>query len=321
MRLLHHYWLDDGSTVFDRIVPQDKKERRLMSYDLRPFLALKPTAGTAETLGGLGGVFKETALGCLVALPDGSVVPGNTRLDFIITVLDPDFYEYTALTLRPRAIYELYHQPENRTFRYKENVPVLSNLTGTPRGSGSGKLLYLSREFPALAADDPVESLVLSGGALMQLTSDQPAAATQQISSQANASPVFVHQGDVPEITPPPGLAGVPKRGILLTDEIPDDVFGVVRLSATHPSDTDFSFIDGSGKAKASSPVFQIRFKNRSTQWKYIVNKTGAVTSEPSPLPLTRFGNAGTRQKPSEGHVKAVKSGARITSIVSEIFV
>lgn len=321
LRLLHHYWLDEGATVFDRIVPQDKRDRRLLTYDMRSFLSISPTTGSVSKIFSLGGLFKETASGCVVAVPDNAVVPANTNLDFAIRVLDQKFYDYTAFTLRPRNIYELHHQPENKTYRYKENVPVLSNLTGTKRGSGPARILYLSREFPTLAADDQVESLVLAGGALMQLTSDQPAAVTQQINAQASASPVFVHQGDIPETVTPAGVAGAPRRGILLTEDIPDDVFCLLRLSATHPSDADFSFIDGSGRVKSPHPVFQIRLKNRSTRRSYIDNKTGASSSEPSPLPLTRFGNAGTRQKPSEGHVKAIKIGARITSIVSEIFV
>ena len=60
-------------------------------------------------------------------------------------------------------------------------------------------------------------------------------------------------------------------------------------------------------RAKTPSPVYQVRFKNRSTVWTYLDKQTGAVTStEADPLPLTHFGNAGTKQKPSRG-----RSGAR----------
>jgi hypothetical protein len=44
------------------------------------------------------------------------------------------------------------------------------------------------------------------------------------------------------------------------------------------------------------------------------------VSAETEPLPLTRYGNANNKQKPSQGLVKAVKSGDRITQLVSEIF-
>jgi len=44
-------------------------------------------------------------------------------------------------------------------------------------------------------------------------------------------------------------------------------------------------------------------------------------STEANPLPLTYFGNAGTKQKPSDGLVKAEKSGQKITRLVSEIYV
>ena len=308
--------------MFDRIADQAKKDTRLLQYDLRPFLAVTPTAATAKAVNGLGGVYKKTALGCLVAVPDHVVVAQDTVFEFAVTVRRADVLNYTALTLRPQKIYELYHQPEDQTYRYKENVPVLSNLTGAARGTGPNRALFLSKEIPELAADDQVEALVLSGNALVQLTADQPGASTQTLHDPATALPVFVHQGDVPAIIPPSGLVGAPSRGVRLSSEITDDVFALIRLSAVRADDGDFSLIDSSGHAKTAHPVFQVRFKNRSTVWTYLSKKTGAVdATEPTPLPLTYFGNAGTQQKPSAGLVKAVRSGAKITQLVSEVFV
>lgn len=46
----------------------------------------------------------------------------------------------------------------------------------------------------------------------------------------------------------------------------------------------------------------------------------GALKStEPAPLPLTYFGNAGTKAKSSAGFIKAETSGAKINRLVSEI--
>jgi hypothetical protein len=328
VRVLHHYWLDEGATVFDLNPDQADKDARLLKYDVRPFLALAPTLATADALGGLGGVYKSTALGGVTAVPGGAVLPAGTTFDFLLTVHHAGFFNYTALTLRPQKVAELYHPAEGRTHRYKENVPVLSNLTGAARGSGPGKALFLSHEFPALAPDDLVESLVVSGGALLQLTSDQPGAATQEL-APASSMPVFVNQADVPPIVPPPGLVGAPSRGIELAGDMPDTVahswFALIRLSAVRADDGDFSFIDPSGHARTPAPVFEIRFNNRSTVWQYLDKGTGAViATEPEPLPLTYFGNAGTRQKPSVGSVKATfDSGApsRVTRLVSEIYV
>jgi hypothetical protein len=99
-------------------------------------------------------------------------------------------------------------------------------------------------------------------------------------------------------------------------------VFALIRLSAVRADDGDFSLIDSSGHAKTTHPVFQVRFKNRSTVWQYLNKRTGIVdATEPHPLPLTYFGNAGTKQKPSAGLVKAVQSGTKIIQLVSEVFV
>jgi hypothetical protein len=294
VRVLHHYWLDEGGKMFDLI-------------------AVK----------GLGCVYRNTSLGFTVAAPSGATIPDDATFEFVLIVTSAAFLNYTALTLRPQMIYTLFHQSENKTYRYKANVPVLSNLTGATRGTGPNKALYLSAEIPAIAVDDSVEAIVLSGAALMQLTSDQPGASTQRLAptQQASDLPVFVHQGDAPVIVPPAGLAGAPARGIALSAELPDAAFALVRLSSIRSGDDDFSFINAGGHAKTPAPVFHIRFKNRATIWQYRNKRTGAnTTAEPNPLPLTYFGNAGTKRKPSEGLVKAVTSGTRITQLVSEIF-
>jgi len=322
IHLLHHYWLDDGATVFDLIADADKKVRRLLDYDRRAFITIKPTATTAKTLKGFQCVYRDTALGCVVAVPKVITLPMDTALEFLVTVQSAAFYNYTALTLQPTQIYNLYHAVERKLYRYKENIPVLSNLTGAARGSAADKALFVSKEIPALTADDKVESLVNANNVLLQLTSDQPAATTRELNASVNQLPVFVHQGDVPTLVSPPGLLGVPGRGVQLSDEIDDDVFAIIRVSATRSNDGDFSFLDASGHAKATAPIFQIRFKNRSTTWKYFDKRTLALKSaEPKPMPMTYFGNAGTKQKASSDAVKVVKNGSKIDQLTSDIFI
>jgi len=41
VRLIHHYWLDEGGDVFDSL-GEDIRNKRLLTYDLRPFLAITP---------------------------------------------------------------------------------------------------------------------------------------------------------------------------------------------------------------------------------------------------------------------------------------
>jgi hypothetical protein len=326
VRLLHHYWLDEGATVFDGIADQTKRDARLLAYDVRPLLAVKPTRSTEEGLRALGCLFRPTALGFIVAAPAAAVLPADTVFTFVLSIVASQVFDYTALTLRPQKIYELFdptdHTAGRVTYRYKENVSVLSNLTGTTRGTGPNTALYLSREIPPASATDPIEAFVLSGGALLQLTSDNPSATTQQLSAQATNLPVYLNQADAPVIVPPAGVSGAPARGVLLSPDVPDDVFALISLTAVCPGNDTFSFVDAMGAVKPAAPVYQVRFKNRSTIWRYRDMQTGAVaTTEANPLPLTYFGNAGTKQKPSRGIVNAEQSGAKITRLISEIYV
>ena len=319
IKLFHHYWLDEGATIFDLIADHAKKADRLMNYDIRRILSITPTATTAKTLKACGSVIKNTSHGLLVAVPGGTAFANDSSLEWIVTVKDTHFFNYTALTLPAQKIYEFHRPIENKTYRYKENIPVLSNLTGDTRGTTT----FLSQPIPPLTSQDQIESLIISGTALQQLTSDQPGASISTITTQAKNLPVFVHQGDIPAIVAPSGLVGIlPARGIHLSTDMPDNVFALIRLHATRADNDAFSIVNSDGHAKSNPPVFQIRLKNRSTIWQYFNKKTNAVVStELYPLPLTHFGNAGTKQKPSEGWVKAEKIDTKITRLVSEIFV
>jgi len=323
VRLLHHYWLDDGSSVYDTL-PDAKKSKLLLTYDARPFIEVLPTPSTANKIKSLKGVFKTTGLGFIVAVPKSMLIPDDDVYSFVITVKSAEFYKYTSLTLMSRGIYELYYAPEDKIYRYKENVPVFSNLTGASRGVGPNKSIFLSREIPVTAPTDKAEFLNIAAGALVQLISSQPGATTQQINAVANKMPVFVHQNDAPVIIPPAGLTGTPGRGILLNNEIPDDLFGIINIAVTNPVDSDFGCTTA-GIAKEVAPVFQIRFKNRSAFWKYLNKNTGVPVSESStPFPFTNTGNAGAKKKPGDSSVKVKfqndDPNLRIEKIYTEIF-
>lgn len=324
VRLLHHYWLDEGATAFDRIADQEKKSARLQEYDRRSFLSVRPAMTTERTLAACQCLFRDTALGFVVIAPGNALIPPETLMEFIVTVKDSRFFDYTALTLRPQRIYEFPFEPENSIYRFKENVPFLSNLTGTSRSTGAGKALYLSQEYPASDSDDQVEYMVLSEGSPVQLASDRDGANTtiQGIDAQTDSLLVYLHQGDVPPITAPAGMAGAPEKGVRLSSDISDDVYAYLSLAAVCPADSDFSYLGADGKIKSTPPVYQVRIKNRSTYWRYISLKTGAEAVEATPLPLTHFGNAsGTKKKPSDSLVRADKNDTKIARLVSDILV
>ena len=323
VRLLHHYWLDDGSTLFDSL-SESRRNQLLMTFDCRSFLEIIPTLTTSDKLKAFKGVYKQTSLGFIVAVPKSGIIPDDEIFTFIITISDSAFYNYTAFTLMDRKIVERYNKQEDIIYRYKENVPLFSNLTGVSHGVNPDKSLFLSTAIPAPSPSDKAEFLNISAGALVQLTSSQPGAANQQISGSAANAPVFVHQNDSPLIVPPAGMTGTPERGILLTHEIPDSVFGLIRIAAINPGNADFSCTNG-GVAKDTAPVFQIRFKNRSAFWRYLNKNSGLPVSESStPLPFTNSGNAGIKRKPGESAVKVKFENndptKRIEKIYTEIF-
>ena len=323
VRILHHYWLDEGIVVFDSL-DETSRNKRLLNYNISGLIAIKPTPQTADLMRNIRAVAKQTGIGLVVAVPAEMVIPDESVFTFAIEITDPAFYSYTALTLLSRKIYECYSPGDDKIYRYKENLPVFSNLTGVPRGAGPGRQLFLSKEIPATTATDKVEYLVISGNALLQLTGSQPGATTQQLSANAQSAPVYYHQNDAPQILPPTGLIGAPERGIELSNEIPDNAFGIINIAAEKPGDPEYSCIAG-GLAKENHPVFQIRFRNRSLTWTYLNKNNGNPISESaSPLPLTFSGNAGTKQKPSSGVIKADHEdnnpANRIERIFTEIF-
>jgi hypothetical protein len=322
-RLLHHYWLDDGATLFDSLT-DEKKERNLLNYDVGTFLSIEPTAATEKTLKAFGALWRKTKSGFIAAAPDDAVLPADTVLEWSLKVIDPEFFNYTALALRPQSIRECYTDDKSTRYRFKENVPVFSNLTGASRDSGESKALFLSKEIEALDAGDKIEALFDESGALCQLTADQNggAPASQMLDPDKSAMPVFANQNDAPEITPPEGLTDAPSRGLLLDDDLPTDLFALIRLAATRGDDGDFSFIDGDGKPLAKCPVFEVRFKNRHTWWKWI-DGDGTESLSTEPLPLTFYGNASSagKKKASVETLKTDMAETAISKLVSEIVI
>lgn len=326
VRLLHHFWLDDGATAFDAIASTDVRTRRLLTYDVRRVLAIEPSAATATTVAGLRGVFRTSGLGFFVAVPDDAVVPLDAGFEFFMTVADSGYAAYTSLSLRPQSVTDVADPADpDVVHRYKANVPVLGNASGASRGAGAAKRLFLSQEYASGAgAGDGVEALVTSGSILRQLTGDPPSAPFVAL-GPTSAHPVYVHQGDVPAVTPPPGASGAPARGIELAPGMPPAVGAVIRLVPRRADDDAFSLVKANGTLRPSTRVFEVHLRNRWTTWRYRDKRDGSVTStEADPLPLTHFGNAGTKQKPSPTAIDVEFDNGvppKITRLVSDIYV
>ena len=340
VRVLHHFWLDEGGTVFDKMTDAAKM-KRLLSYDVRTLLSFQPSRATSTLVTGLRGVFRATGLGFLVGVPHNAEVPLDAVFEFHVTVVDPAYAAYTAQptwregvtaptvpALRPQPIVSVLESdtdPETgmRTLhRYKANVPVLSNLTGVSTGAGPDLRLYLSQGYPEAKADDALESLAAVNDELRQRVGDPDDAVSNRIGLLADL-PVFVHQGDVPAITPPAASTGAPAFGIELAADTPPQVNAVIRLVPHRSNGSPFNFADPSGQPVAR--VFEVHLQNRWTTWQYFDKRDGApIPSAADPLPLTHFGNAGSKQKPQPTAIGAVldnHSPQRIVRLVSDIYV
>ena len=320
VRVLHHYWLDDGDKIFDALTAASQEDR-LRRYDVRTLLAIAPTSATAAQLAGLRAVWKATSLGLLVGLPAEADVPDASAFEFTLRVVDADFSGYTAYGLIVPASADAFETSTQRVLRFRSDAALYSNVTGCARGAGGAKQLFLSREVPARQATDRIESIVNDGGALVQLLSDPPAPETVVLGAAVMDLPAFATHADIPAIAPLSGLVGaLPPQGIQLPDGAPADTLALIRIVAVRSDDPDFSCTAG-GVAKPVAPVFQLRFKNRRTLWRrYSKSSPGSLLGEEGPFPLTYAGNPSTAQKPTARTVKLDRDGSAITNIVSEVF-
>lgn len=334
VRIVQHYFLDDGADDFQapfnpndstqvRALKLQGREKRWNRYDLRKVLCIKPTAATDLLIKRLNGVYRQTATGFLVAVPPATVVPASARFDFVVTVEDSNFFQYTGLpfyknssdkVFRNQKIVEIRHN--DQVYRYKPNVFVFHNNQGTqatirnPNGSVLQKRFFLTKEIPDYDATATylTESLVKRNNDLFRAMRDKPNAPPSDQWQKINVSavlsdpadpsftyarlPGYVTQNDIPDIVPPPGATGVPAKGILLTDDLPDNILALIQIE-TMPPLADFQLLNG-GQLRTPHPVFDIHFKNRATYWRYfskIQNKYTELPFSP-PRGLTVFGNA-----------------------------
>lgn len=339
VRLLHHYFLDEGAEDFMMILSVSYnanlaaktaklsgRERRLAAYDGRKIFRITPTPDCAKQIGILKGVFRQTALGFLVAVPPETLVPQEVRFDFSVSVEDSDFFQYTCLPFfknapdglaRNQKIVEIRH--EGKAYRYKPNVFVFrNNRPGNEVATREQevpvalpKRYYLTKEIPTFDANTTylAESFVKTpDNNLYRALRDKPSAPPsdhwQQLNVYVNPSdtkqppltvarfPAYVTQADIPDIVPLPGMTGVPAKGIQLTDELPDDMVALVQIHATALV-PDFSLQDN-GQWRPSHRVFDIHFKNRATYWRFFSKSTQQYKEPPFSMPraLTLYGNA-----------------------------
>ena len=115
VRILHHYFLDNGEQSWD---PKNEEDTRRMEahYDVREFFEITPTAECRDILNSYNCIFRITATGILVGIkaePDeahpGKFKPFKSPDDdvafrFLVHLRDVNFMNYTALPLQGREV-------------------------------------------------------------------------------------------------------------------------------------------------------------------------------------------------------------------------
>jgi hypothetical protein len=110
-----------------------------------------------------------------------------------------------------------------------------------------------------------------------------------------------------------------------MTVGVPHTVAFMMRLTPRRADNDAFSFANANGTVRTPVKVFEVHLRNRWSTWRYRNRSDGSVTdTESDPLPLTYFGNAGSKQKPSTAAIEAERDStdpSRIVRLVSDIYV
>ncbi|MBN8674264.1 MAG: hypothetical protein J0L56_09025 [Chitinophagales bacterium] len=149
VKILHHYFLNKGTLLFDLMDINKEKKEVLKKYDIRNFLHIEPTEACKRILKQYRCIFKLTPTGFLIGLRAEKTAPDKykpvfkpedtSRFSFLVYFTDTFFINYTALPMQ-RQISDLtgHISPVNTIF-YCQNLtggspkkyPYLSKIAAT----------------------------------------------------------------------------------------------------------------------------------------------------------------------------------------------
>lgn len=112
--VFHNYFLNDGETTFQSMT-DDRKEKMLRQFTIDSFASITPTLETNRILRNYKMVFKRTKTGFRIYIKVKELadtdpyvkVPDDLKLNFLITVSDYQFENYTNLDFAPTQIFLL----------------------------------------------------------------------------------------------------------------------------------------------------------------------------------------------------------------------
>ena len=105
LNIWNHFFLDKGRDNFVELGPNEKL-RQISRYDVHRFFDIRLTTSCIKRLAGHQLKLKKTPSGLLVGVKenedgDKPWIPfdGQMKLTFVLTVIDPEFYNYSDLSL------------------------------------------------------------------------------------------------------------------------------------------------------------------------------------------------------------------------------
>ncbi|MBI1227574.1 MAG: hypothetical protein GC192_20240 [Bacteroidetes bacterium] len=283
VKVLHHFFLDVGSTLFDNLPALDKV-KILADFDLRAILQIEPTKSTQQILDGRNLLFKPHGLGFAVlcqADGNGVVDAGKKpiigeKLRFGVKIVDPYFRQYTASFLVNQQV-RIEKSTDGRSpDRFFKNVFLLKNdvsgqsnsLSATPPNYDS-TLEYAPESIVQhdvnLDGNPPffIAQRLVATNAPPTNGANLDWLQLAQIAPQ-NANLKYVSQTDFTEVE--------------LENDIPPDCVALIEIEA-NAGPGAFHLYDSNDDL--NSPSFEVRFKNRLTWWRHSLAPwvAGALTS------------------------------------------
>jgi acyl-CoA-binding protein len=306
LNIWHHYFLNKGGVSFvdPRKMTDEERIRLLSRYNVHRFFEIKPTSSCKETLKNHQLILKNTPTGILVGTKTeqgngGKIRPWippqeQDKFTFILTVKDPKFYNYTDLPLSVEK-HKIYYFNN-----WIDQPDFLIDLTTEP--SPGNNFVNASHELQVL---QPLHNIEISGQATASVFQNTRVAQTPVLektfsSEEAKAPKVQLDMRQLPSgwyrlhLTNPE----TDKSFFLNNEGLKADTFGVVEIYCRNASD-DQAFLDENGNLKKTDQptnegklpgVFELRFKNRWTKWRYLNSKNEEQLTT-GYNPLTASGN------------------------------
>ena len=345
VKILHHFFLNNGEKVFDRMTA-DEKADMMLKYDAREIFDIYPSEECTKFLKSHHCIFRTTSQGILVGIraeSDGQSLPGfkpyqsladDLTLSFVVHIKDSGFMNYTALPLMDNSgrIYIF----QNLVGAAPRLFPSLS--TGAPLHKPQAE--YMPGDMLSDNIADPSELYVAklktikptseSSDWLTEKKGDGFPVSYANINDQCRViRGILLYRVKVPDVKPfaivktAAGIMITPDVNLLAgeyrilqvdlrgfpegfyslhvqTDDLSyqDDLFfylmqmrespfGIIRLTVKS-DDSQYDMLDTPGFLK--NPVYEIRFRNRATHWRYIGKIFNETSVTDNPMPLTRYG-------------------------------